>query len=142
MKKTVYSLRIAAWVLLLAFVGTASKTFAASADSPRIVVEGQGNVVAVDHAPARIAVHFEPAQGATIDLSSFQVLYQLGIFRKDITARVLQYVTLTPAGLTGFAPADLPEGTHTLIIRIRDSQRRMAEQALTFSVTHADSQGA
>jgi hypothetical protein len=121
-------------VLASVFASAASKTFGAELEAPRIVVENQGGAAEPATAPAHIQIRFEPADGTQIDISSFQVLYQLGVFRKDITARILPFVTLTASGLTGVMPANLPPGTHTLIIRIRDSQRRTSEQEVKFYV--------
>lgn len=111
-----------------------SKALGAELTAPRIVVENQSSAVEPTTAPAHIGIRFEPADGARIDISSFQVLYQFGVFRKDITARILPYVTLTASGLTGVLPAQLPSGTHTLIVRIRDSQGRTSEQEVKFHV--------
>jgi hypothetical protein len=128
-------LRLAAVLALApALAGVTSKSLGVELDAPRIVIENQSG--GSQPAPARehIAIRFEPADGTQIDVSSFQVLYEFGVFRKDITARILPYVSLTAAGLTGVVPAALPPGTHTLIIRIRDSQRRTAEQEVKFQV--------
>jgi hypothetical protein len=121
-------------VLASAFASATSKTFGAELEAPRIIIENQNGVAEPATAPAHIEIRFEPANGTQIDISSFQVLYQFGVFRKDITARILPYVTLTATGLTGVVPANLPPGSHTLIIRIRDSQRRTSEQEMKFYV--------
>ena len=124
-------------VLASVFASATSKTLGAELEAPRIVVENQGGAAEPATAPAHIQIRFEPADGTQIDISSFQVLYQCGVFRKDITARIMPYVSLTASGLTGVLPANLPPGTHTLIIRIRDSQQRASEQEVKFRVgTH------
>jgi hypothetical protein len=115
-------------VLASAFAGASSKALGAELEAPRIIIENQGGAAEPAMAPAHIEIRFEPTVGTQIDLSSFQVLYEFGVFRKDITAHILPYVTLTASGLTGVVPGNLPPGTHTLIIRIRDSQRRTSEQ--------------
>jgi hypothetical protein len=125
---------IAALALASAVVGAASTAAGAELEAPQIVIENQSGAAEPATGPAHIEIRFEPASGTQIDISSFQVLYQFGIFKKDITARVLPYVTLTASGVTGVVPANLPPGTHTLIIRIRDSQRRTSEQELKFHV--------
>jgi hypothetical protein len=113
-----------------AFASATSKALGAEPEAPRIVIENQSGAAE----PAHIEIRFEPADGTQIDLSSFQVLYQFGVFRKDITTRILPYVTLTASGVTGVVPENLPPGTHTLIIRIRDSQQRTSEQEMKFYV--------
>jgi hypothetical protein len=121
-------------VLVSAFAIFTSRTLAAELVAPRIVIENQSDAAESATAPAHIGIRFEPAAGTQIDISSFQVLYQYGVFRKDITARILPYVTLTPSGLTGVVPPNLTPGTHTLIVRIRDSQGRTSEQEVKFHV--------
>jgi hypothetical protein len=106
---------------------------AADLDAPRIVIEAPASGAEL-RAPVRFAVHFEAAVGSQIDVSTFQVLYRCGIFTKDITNRVLPFVTLTATGLAGFSPPDLQPGTHTLIIRIRDTRQREGEQIFSLRV--------
>ena len=124
----------AALVVASAFASAPSHTLGAELEAPRIVIENKSGLAESATAPAHIKMRFEPADGTQIDISSFQVLYQFGVFRKDITARILPYVTLSASGLTGIVPSNLPPGTHTLIIRIRDSQRRTSEQEVKFHV--------
>jgi hypothetical protein len=121
-------------VLASAFASTTLKALGAELEAPRIVIESRSEAAEPATSPAHIEIRFEPADGSQIDISSFRVLYQFGVFRKDITARILPYVTLTTSGLTGVVPANLPPGTHTLIIRIRDNQRRTSEQEVNFYV--------
>ena len=134
MNTSLRSLTIAVLVLAPALAPLASKALAAELAAPQIVVENQSADAEPAAAPTRIDIRFEPADGTQIDISSFQVLYQFGVFKKDITARVMPYVTLTASGVTGVLPANLPPGTHTLIIRIRDSQRRTSEQEVKFHI--------
>ena len=135
MNTNLRSSMIALLVLASTLAGAASKAVAADREAPQIVIENQSGAAEPAAAPAHIEIRFEPAEGTQIDVSSFQVLYQFGVFRKYITARILPYVTLTAAGVTGDVPSNLPPGTHTLIIRIRDSQRHTSEQELTFHVS-------
>jgi hypothetical protein len=125
---------IAFLVLVSAFATIASKALSAELVAPRIVIEKQRGPAEPATALGHIDIRFEPAVGTQIDISSFQVLYQFGVFRKDITARILPFVTLTTSGLTGVVPPNLPSGTHTLIVRIRDSQGRTSEQEMKFHV--------
>ena len=134
MNANLRSSTIAVLVLASALATAASKALGAELEAPQIVVENQSGDAQAAAAPAHIEIRFEPADGTQIDVSSFQVLYQFGVFRKDITARILPYVTLSASGLTGIVPSNLPPGTHTLIIRIRDSQRRTSEQEVKFHV--------
>jgi hypothetical protein len=125
---------IIALVLAWAVAPVCSKALGAALEAPQIVIENQGGAAEPVAPPEHIEIRFEPADGTQIDVSSFQVLYQFGVFRKDITERILPYVTLSAAGVTGVLPANLPPGTHTLIIRIRDSLRHTSEQEVKFCV--------
>jgi hypothetical protein len=132
--KTKLRSSVMAVLTLASALASTINAIGAAAEAPRIVIENHGGSADSATAPVHIEIRFEPADGTQIDISSFQVLYQFGVFRKDITARILPYVTLTPSGLTGIVPTSLPAGTHTLIIRIRDSQRRTSEQEVKFQV--------
>jgi hypothetical protein len=134
MNTNLRSSTIAALLLASALTGVASKAPGAELEAPQIVIENQSGSAEPAAGPAHIEIRFEPADGTQIDISSFQVLYQFGVFRKDITARILPYVTLTASGVTGDLPANLPSGAHTVIIRIRDSQRHTSEQEMKFFI--------
>jgi hypothetical protein len=78
-----------------------------------------------------IVVRWTANDGASIDLSSFRVLY--GRLRIDVTERLASHATLSPTGLE--APnATLPEGSHRLTIQIADSLKRVARHEITLEV--------
>ncbi len=78
-----------------------------------------------------ISVRWSASDGATIDTSSFKVMY--GRLRIDVTQRLAGQAKVTPTGLE--APnATLPEGSHRLLIQIADSQKRMGQQEVVFEV--------
>jgi hypothetical protein len=129
-KLTVFLLVLAG--LLLAPIGRTTE--AAELPAPRMYVVTPASDAPVN-SPVQVALRFEAPNGSDIDLRSFQVLYQFGIFEKDITKQVLQYVTLTPTGLTGSTPPELPPGVHTLVIRIRDTEHRLAELKLRLNIS-------
>jgi hypothetical protein len=110
MNTNLRSSTIAALLLASALAGVASKAPGAELEAPQIVIENQSGAAEPATAPAHIEIRFEPADGTQIDISSFQVLYQFGLFKKDITARIMPYVTLTASGVTGVLPANLPSG--------------------------------
>jgi hypothetical protein len=103
-------------------------------DAPQIVVQSPDPSTAI-HPPLRLEVRFKPVPAAQIDVSSFQVIYKYGPLRKDITDRILPFVKVTPDGVSGASSAAVPAGEHTLIIRIRDTQKRSGEQIVTFRVS-------
>jgi hypothetical protein len=105
-------------------------------DVPLIVVQSP-DPHAVIRPPLRLELRFKPAPAAQIDTTSFQVIYKYGPLRKDITDRILPFVKVTSDGVTGTSAAAIPAGEHTLILRIRDSQKRTGEQVVTFRVGDA-----
>jgi hypothetical protein len=109
------------------------RTQATELEVPRIYLVAPAADAPVT-SPIHVALRFEAPSGSDIDLASFQVLYQFGIFKKDITKQILQFVTLTPAGLTGSTPPELPPGVHTLVVRIRDTQHRSGELMLSLRI--------
>jgi hypothetical protein len=129
-KLTVFLLVVAG--LLLAPIGRTTE--AAELGAPRMYVVTPASDAPVN-SPVQVALRFEAPSGSDIDLGSFQVLYQFGIFEKDITKQILPYVTLTPTGLTGSTPPELPPGVHTLVIRIRDTEHRLGELKLRLHIS-------
>ena len=103
-------------------------------NAPRIYVVTPASDAAMTP-PVQVTLRFETQDGSDIDLATFQVLYQFGIFKKDVTKKVLQFATLTPTGLTGSTPPELPPGEHTLVFRIRDTQHRMGERTLSLRIS-------
>jgi len=120
-------------VMAALLVAPTDRAKAAELSEPMIYVDAPVSDALVN-SPVQVTLHFEASNGSEIDVASFQVLYQFGIFKKDITKQILRFVTLTSTGLTGSTPPDLPPGLHTLIIRIRDTQHRLGEQILSLRV--------
>jgi hypothetical protein len=78
-----------------------------------------------------IVVRWAATDGASIDLSSFRVLY--GRLRIDVTERLAAHAKLSPTGLE--APnATLPEGSHRLTIQIADNLKRVARHEVNLEV--------
>ena len=102
-------------------------------DAPRILIDSPDTSTGI-HPPLRLELRFQPAPDAQIDVSSFQVIYKYGLIHKDITDRIRPFVTLTAAGVSGASAAAIPAGEHTLIIRIRDTHKRLGEQSITFRI--------
>jgi hypothetical protein len=81
-----------------------------------------------------IVVRWSANDGASIDTSSFRVLY--GRLRLDVTERLAAHAKVTPTGVE--APnASLPEGSHRLVIQVADSLKRVGRQEVTFEVAPA-----
>jgi len=127
--------RPTAFVLVMAalFVAPFDRTQATELHVPRIYLVAPAADAPVTSS-THVALRFEAPSGSDIDVGSFQVLYQFGFFKKDITKQILQFATLTPAGVTGSTPPELPPGVHTLLIRIRDTQHRSGELMLSLRI--------
>ncbi|MBC7956452.1 MAG: hypothetical protein H7Y33_11360 [Cytophagales bacterium] len=78
-----------------------------------------------------IVVRWAATDGATIDLSTFKVLY--GRLRIDVTQRLAGHAKVTATGLEA-QNASLPEGSHRLMIQIADNQKRLAQHEVLLEV--------
>ena len=81
--------------------------------------------------PFKMEVIFKPQEGAALDFKSFQALY--GSLKMDITDRLLKEAVKTPNGLR-LANVNAPSGKHRILLRIKDSQNRLAEKEIQFRV--------
>jgi hypothetical protein len=81
--------------------------------------------------PFNMEVVFKTQEGASLDFKSFQALY--GGLKLDITDRLLKEAVKTPGGLK-LANVTVPSGRHRILLRIKDSQSRMAEKEIQFKV--------
>ncbi len=81
--------------------------------------------------PFKMEVIFKPQEGAALDFKSFQALY--GLLKMDITDRSLKEAVKTPNGLR-LANVNVPSGKHRILLRIKDSQNRLAEKEIQFRV--------
>ncbi len=81
--------------------------------------------------PFKMEVLFKPQDGASVDFKSFQALY--GGLKLDITDRLLKEAIKTPTGLR-LANVTVPSGKHRILLRIKDSQNRIAEKEIQFKV--------
>lgn len=83
--------------------------------------------------PVDIDVRFKPAEGATVNVSSLKIKY--GFLGLDITQRILQApgVQVSADGLRA-SGAQLPSGSHKLLIEIADNYGRTGRQPLEFTV--------
>lgn len=81
--------------------------------------------------PFKMEVLFKPQEGASVDFKSFQALY--GGLKLDITDRLLKEAVRTSTGLK-LANVTVPAGKHRILLRIKDSQNRIAEKEIQFKV--------
>lgn len=81
--------------------------------------------------PVPIELAFKPAAGASIAPESFRVFY--GVFKLDLTQRLLASVKVQPDGLR-VEQAAIPSGQHRLVLQVSDNQGRTGTRELRFSV--------
>ncbi len=105
---------------------------AADFNAPTITVVKPGHSAHLQP-PIDIDVHFAPAPGATINISTLKILY--GFLKLDITRRILQApgVRVSPEGLKA-SGAQLPRGSHKLLIELADNLGRTGRQPVEFTV--------
>lgn len=82
-------------------------------------------------APFPIEVAFRTSDGAEALPTTFRVFY--GRLRLDITDRVLQKVHVGKEGVV-IDEAEIPAGSHRLLLQVRDSRDRTGEMSLSFTV--------
>ena len=81
--------------------------------------------------PLPVEVRFHAKPGAKINRDSFRAYY--GMFRIDVTQRLLAHAEITGDGIR-VDDAELPEGSHRLLLRIEDDAQRVGERELRFVI--------
>jgi hypothetical protein len=81
-------------------------------------------------APFDFKVNFEPRGDAKIDQSSVKVIYMKSPF-VDLTPRLKSAIS---ANGIDFAKADVPPGTHTMRITVKDSEGRETNSVINLVV--------
>ena len=81
--------------------------------------------------PFKMEVQFKPQEGAAVDIKSFQAFY--GSLKLDITERLMKEAVRTATGIK-LANVTVPSGKHRILLRIKDSQNRLAEKEIQFKV--------
>jgi hypothetical protein len=81
--------------------------------------------------PVSIEVRFKPAAGKAIDSSTFKVYY--GAFKIDVTSRLLKTAKVSNAGFA-IDKADIPAGSHRLVMRVSDDSGATGLRELKFTV--------
>jgi hypothetical protein len=105
---------------------------AADFNAPTVKVLKPNNSTPIQP-PVDIEVHFAAAQGATINISTLKILY--GFLKLDVTERILKAsgVEVSPEGLKA-SGAQLPRGSHKLLIEVADNLGRIGRQPVEFTV--------
>ena len=81
--------------------------------------------------PFKMEVFFKSQDGNPVNFKSFQALY--GSLKLDITSRLMKEAVKTSMGIK-LSNVNVPSGTHRILLRIKDSQNRLAENELFFKV--------
>jgi hypothetical protein len=81
--------------------------------------------------PFKMEVFFKSQDGNPVNFKSFQALY--GSLKLDITSRLMKEAVKTSTGIK-LSNVNVPSGTHRILLRIKDSQNRLAEKELFFKV--------
>lgn len=81
--------------------------------------------------PVSIEVRFKAVTGKNIDSSTFKVYY--GAFKLDVTSRLLKTAKVTNAGFA-VEKANIPAGSHRLVMRVSDDSGASGLRELKFTV--------
>ena len=82
-------------------------------------------------APVSIDLRFLTSGAAKINWESLRILY--GAFKLDVTDRVRKEAKVLPDGIQ-IASANLPSGSHKLIIQVANTEGKQAEREVRFTV--------
>lgn len=82
-------------------------------------------------APVSIDLRFLASGSAKINLESLKILY--GTFKLDITDRVRKEAKILSDGIQ-IASANLPSGSHKLLIQVANTEGKQAEREVRFTV--------
>ena len=99
--------------------------------APQITIIDPDSVDKVIKNPFTMEVLFKSKDGNPVDFKSFQALY--GSLKLDITSRLMKEAVKTSTGIK-LSNVNVPSGTHRILLRIKDSQNRLAEKELFFKV--------
>ena len=81
--------------------------------------------------PIPVEVRFHAGPGAKIVRESFRAFY--GFFRLDVTERLLAHAEVTAQGIR-VEDAQMPAGSHRLVLRIEDDRAGVGERELRFDI--------
>jgi hypothetical protein len=98
---------------------------------PRIEIVSPDLAAASLQSPLLILMKFQAASGAEILPETFRAQY--GAFRIDITDRLVKATKVTREGIQ-VDRAELPSGSHRLLLKVQDSAERTGEREVRFTV--------
>ena len=102
-----------------------------SGDEPLIEVAKPVIVGGKVNSPVSILVSFKAAAGRLINPDSFRLFY--GMFKVDVTERLLKSSKVTADGFS-IDKADIPAGSHRLIMRVSDDSGVVGMKEIKFKI--------
>ena len=99
--------------------------------APQITIVDPDGINKAIKNPFKMEVLFKSQDGNPVNFKSFQALY--GSLKLDITSRLMKEAVKTSTGIK-LSNVNVPSGTHRILLRIKDSQNRLAEKELFFKV--------
>ena len=99
--------------------------------APQITVVAPDSIDKAIKNPFKMEVLFKSKDGAVVDFKSFQAFY--GLLKLDITSRLMQEAEKTSTSIK-LSNVNVPSGSHRILLRIKDSQNRLAEKQISFKV--------
>jgi hypothetical protein len=99
--------------------------------APQITIVDPDSIDKAIKNPFTMEVLFKSHDGSPVDFKTFQALY--GSLKLDITSRLMKEAIKTSSGIK-LTNVNVPSGTHRIVLRIKDSQNRLAEKELFFKV--------
>jgi hypothetical protein len=102
-----------------------------SGDEPIIEVAKPIIVGGKVSSPVSIIVSFKAAAGRLIDPATFKLFY--GMFKIDVTERLLKTSKVTADGFS-IDKADIPAGSHRLILRVSDDTGAVGLKEIKFKI--------
>jgi hypothetical protein len=98
--------------------------------APKITLQAP-NISQAVASPLMVKLRFRATAPAVILPQTFRVLY--GFFQLDITSRITASTVVTSSGLE-VPEAQLPAGSHTLLVEVQDSAGRRGRSWFRFEV--------
>lgn len=83
--------------------------------------------------PVDFDIRVAPRDGVPVDMSSLRIDYRLGPAWVNMTSRIMRYASVEGSRLFARG-ADLPRGDHALRVSIRDTQERVTQATVAFTV--------
>jgi hypothetical protein len=84
-------------------------------------------------APVTFDLRCHSPGSSSINWASLKIFYRIGLLKKDITERVKKEAKVLGDGIQ-IASADIPSGSHRIIIQITSTEGKQTEREVEFTV--------